>query len=151
MTSSNFSRRFLLCLATGLTVSLAWPTHAQQSPSVEQLAIGPEHFFLTLDEPKGKVMVDLLPFKSSASNVAQADRPAFAAALGRKVAALVLEELEAADANKLTSLVIDFVYVTQRDEYEKPRPGGLQKIGTVEATIANGAVANVTSGGNFTF
>jgi hypothetical protein len=146
----SLSRRALLGAATSAVVLLAMPVRAQNA-EVDQMKIGPEHFFLTLDETKGTVLVDLLSFKSVVAGVAASDRPNFAMALGRKVAKLVLDELEAADAKKLANLAIEFVYVNQRDEYQKPRPGGLQRLGAVDASIANGAVAGVAVNGNLNF
>lgn len=146
------SRRGLIAAAGFGVAAAAFSSRVlAQAPSVDGIKIGPENFILTLDTTKGTVLVDLLPFKAAVSSVAEPQRAAFAVALGRKVVDAVLQELENADAATLQELTVSFVYVTQRDEYNKPRAGGLQQVGSVKVALADGKITDVANVGSYQF
>jgi hypothetical protein len=146
----SISRRLVLagafaCVAAGQSAANV------NALKASDLKIGPEHFLLTMQETTGSVMVDLHPFKAQLSAVPAADRPALIDSLGRRVGGLVFEELEAADARKLRELTVNLVYVTQRDEYNRPRAGGLQQLGAVQLSLGDGKITNAVASGAFPF
>ena len=145
------SRRSVLLLTPAILASTTLASTFARGQSADQIKLGAENFFLTLEPNSGSVMVDLFPFKETIKSVPDDKRAELAVALSRKVVALVMDELEAADQKALQKLEIAFVYATQRDEYNKPRAGGIQPIGKVMAELAEGKIKAVTPSGNYAF
>jgi hypothetical protein len=120
----------------------AHPTSAQNLGG--DFDLNAENLILTIEDTRVTVMIDLLPLKPIFAALPRERMEPALKTLALKVVKLVEGEMGASDFNEMKHLSARFVYVNQRDEYNKPRPGGLQTIALVETDLTEGKPGTMT-------
>ena len=124
-------------IAVGLApIFVSQVARAQTAGS--DIDLQPENLILTLDDASVTAMVDLLPFKAKIVALQPEQLELGMKALSLKVLKLIEDEIGTSDLGGLKHLSVRFVFVNQRDEYDKPRPGGLENIAFAEADLVAG-------------